>query len=229
MSYLQFWPVNCSHINGQIHFGGAFMRNLTVNLGAVAVLLFLLLCVGVRPAAADIIQIQNVNGSPYVDLSQIEDGNYLLTAIILGSPSAGSINVTNDTGASVSSLDLYFDGLLAPNQFLNGQFSGAFAGTCTISDGGTTISTGTSNGCITGTALPLDSYKFAFDFSSAIAKNASFNISWASFSDIATGCIAGTPNCLPVSTPEPGTLSLLALGLVAGFVTMRRFRFVGSD
>ncbi len=201
------------------------MRKLTAKLLYVAAVLFVLLYVGARPAAADIITVQNVNGSPYIDLSQIQNG-YVLANIINGSPSAGSINVINDLG-STSKLTLFFVGSLTSNQFFNGQFAGAFTGTCGISTGGTTISIPTSNGCITGINLPNGIYRLDFNFSTAIATGSSFNIAWSSFANTATGCIAGGTTC--VVTPEPSTISLLAAGLLglaaAKLFAGRRFIF----
>jgi hypothetical protein len=185
----------------------------------------------VSSAQADIIGIQNKNGSSTIDLSLITGGTLTIADIMNGSPSAGSINVINNTGSPLTSLTLFFNGSLASNAFLNCQSNGQFAGgnaSCTI------FSPSSVNlGSTTGTGLASGSYEFMWTFNTAVAAGATFNINWASFAHTTdTGCIGGaaTSNCVStVSTvPEPSSLLLLGTGLVTGAAGLRKKIFPGS-
>jgi len=125
-------------------------------------------------ASADIIKIQNINGSPTINFSQISNGSFTIANIIHGSPSAGSINVINNSGHALTSLILHFSGLVTSNQFLNCQFGGAFHGSCAI------FSPSNANlGSTTGKNLPQGSYSFVWTFNTPIAAGAKFNIEWS--------------------------------------------------
>ena len=168
------------------------------------------------------ISIQDSTGSNLVDLSAIEDGSDVIANILNGSPSSGSVNVLNDTGSDVTSLTLYFNGSVDDGldfQF-NGNYSGGNGGDCTISTGGSVISTATSNGCQTAqNALATASYEFNLtDISPTITADGQFEITWGSFSNTDTGCIGGTSasNCGTVAAPAPllghGLPVVLAVG-----------------
>lgn len=190
-------------------------------LGAVAMAVATTLTI-TQAQAYSIIMIQNPNGSPVVDLSAIENGSYVIANIFDGSPSAGSINVLNDTGSNVTSLDLFYNG--NADAGLNFQFSGAYTGSCTISTGGSVISSTTSNGCETAqTALATASYEYNLTSISprigTTSPSDEFNIGWSSFSATdQSGCIAGTstntrPTCAVRAPPiGHGLPVLLAVG-----------------
>lgn len=79
-----------------------------------SLVLFLAL-VATRPASANaILTLQNTNGSPYYDLTSILKGTVKITSIVNGSPSADSINVTNDVAGGITCLTLYYYGVTNP-------------------------------------------------------------------------------------------------------------------
>lgn len=191
-----------------------------VNLPLAMSLLFAL--VAVCPAmAGPILSIQQTSGPASVNVSGALSGTYEIANVIDGSPSEGSINVTNDLDRRIASLTLYCDSLIASKENFDSQANSGFTGSCSIYErSGNLISTPSKTGGQTGMGLSQGSYKFASTLNLHIKRGFSFNIARASFSGKAdTGCMAGTASCVPASKPRALTLlglSLFALVPVAG-------------
>jgi hypothetical protein len=207
------------------------MRKLTpAKLFAIAVLTSFAV-VSSQPAMADaIFKLQATNGSAYVNLTSILDGSYKISTIVGGSPSSGSINVTNDVGGGLQTLTLYYYGDTGPGGSAgstltcqNFNFNGAGGGgqtSCSIFD--PQNSTYYNNGAKTPDNLTLNSYKFSWTFTGAQTGN--FNIAWASFSGTSyDGCLGGTSQCVP-TVPEPAGFTLLVSGLISAGLGLRRKR-----
>jgi hypothetical protein len=164
-----------------------------------------------------ILGLQNVNGSPYVDLTSILNGSVSLATIVNGSPSAGSINVDNNVPGGITSLTLYYYGDTGPANDAGSTLDcqnfnfGSGQTTCSVYDpiNGQSY----DNGASTPPDLPQASYQFTWDFAST--QTADFNIVWSSFSGTGyNGCIAGTPQCVPAAL-EPSAITLVGVVLMA--------------
>ena len=188
------------------------------------------LCLGIASAAhADaILGLQNTNGSAWVNLSSILNGNVNIGNIINGTNSAGSINVHNDVTGGITSLTFYYNGVTGPSNDAgstltchNFNFSSGGNTSCGIYDpnNGQTY----SNGAKTPNNLSNNSYTFSWEFSGTQTGN--FNIVWSSFSGSGyTGCLDSKSSCTP-AVPEPAGLLLLSAGISAmGLLTRRKRR-----
>lgn len=175
-----------------------------------------------QPAHADaIFKLQATNGSKYANLSSILDGTYKISTIVGGSPSSGSINVTNDIAGGIHSITLFYYGDTGPGGSAgstltcqNFSFGGSGGGgktSCSIFD--PQNNTYYNNGAKTPNNLSLNSYKFTWTFAGTQTGN--FNIAWASFSGTSyDGCLGGTSRCTP-AVPEPAGMTLLFAGIAA--------------
>jgi len=150
--------------------------------------------------------LQGTGGTPF-NLTGIQAGTTILQAVI-GTQTSPVYEVVNNTGATVTSFSLVFNGSLPPNQFLDCQVNGGFSGSsCTISGASGTVGTNAQYG--PGGILPV-----AITFSNLnIANGGTFDIVFSSFANGASGSVTG------VSVPEPGTLGLFCVGAMAlGFL-----------
>lgn len=196
------------------------MRRQFAIVGTLSAFVLAVLLVPEAKANA-IISLQNVNGSPYVDLTSILDGSVSIATIMNGSPSAGSINVDNNVVGGITSLTLYYYGDTGPandagstldcQNFNFNHSGGGGQTTCSVYD--PVNGKYYDNGASTPAHLPLASYQFTWSFPST--QTADFNIAWSSFSGSGyNGCIAGTPTCMPTPAPEASSLALTCLLLV---------------
>lgn len=175
-----------------------------------------------------------MNGSPF-SLSSLLTGNVgLMTASLNG---AGSWVVVNDTGSTITSLVLYYSGMLASNAPLNLQINGWSASAkpfanCSIITAASLVTNGCSNNTATPTALAAQliwSTGTSGSGSVGLAPGQRFDITISSFAHAGqdVGCISGTRNCQPIPPPppvipEPNTVLLLGTGLVGVAVAGRQ-------
>jgi len=185
-----------------------------VTAALVAFVAFFLLSPSAQ--ADGIIGLGNINGSGYIDFSSIQNGSSLLTTVLNGSPSAGSINVNNNVAGGFTTLILYYDGSTGPANDAGSNLTchnfslGGNTSTCSIFDPNDGLSY--SNGTATPSNLPDGTYTFTWTFPTAVTGN--FNISWASLSGSGyNACISSSPSCTPTSAPEPSSFMLLGAGL----------------
>ena len=152
--------------------------------------------------------LQGTGGIPF-SLTGIENGTIVLQAVI-GTQTAPVYEVVNDTGAALTSFSLLFTGTLPSNQFIDCQTNGGFSGAgCSISGPSGTVGRNAQYG-------PGGTFPATITFTGLnIANGGTFDIVFSSFANGASGSVTG------VSVPEPGTLFLLASGLL-GMVTARR-------
>lgn len=185
-------------------------------------------------ASADNIVIQNNTGcaggisgicpggghTPF-SLTDIENGTQtllepgLFPGGTVGNSTVPTFIIKNDTGST--SFTLTFDGTLANNAFLDCQENGAFAGhPCSITGSFGTVGTGRSYGPPHGQTTPWDP-DVTITFNN-VPIGTTFDLTFSSFAHagIDTGSI--------VPTPEPSTLLLLGLGVLAalGMACFRR-------
>jgi hypothetical protein len=191
---------------------------------------------GASSASAQIIQLANnqnncaANGNPACfdyatdtpySLTDILNGSEVLT--ILNNSTTPSWFIQNDTGATVHSISLIFDGHLASNANLQCNFGGGESGSCYV-DG---IKNGLSN------PIPAGDLPATIQFTGlSIGAGTDFEIVSASFAHSGQdyGCIAGVAiapgntngvtTCTPTSMPEPGVLTLLLPGLMVAGVSI---------
>lgn len=164
------------------------------------------------------------NGSPF-SLSGILDGSI---GLLVGDSQTPSWNIVNDTGADVTTLSLYYTGLLAPNADIDLQVSGDYFKKCSTDDG-TNFRTDDNCGSGDKTVKPEDGGQLPVLLTwstetggTGIALDQAFNLGTASFAHSGqdAGCFSGTPTCEPSAVPTPASLGLLLLGLLA--LTLRK-------
>lgn len=224
------------------------MRNSLKIAGLLAALLFMTL-MAPSFASAQIVSLANNQGqsgtcvggvgpggticagptTPF-SLKDIDNGSEVLT--IPDTSSTPEWYVKNDTGGSVSTVTLIFDGDLASNANLQCNFGGGVSGNCFVD--------GTKNGLnnpIPSGDIPVT---IQFDLTTGLPSGEFFEINTASFAHAGQdfGCLAGTPiapsngttcQAAPPPAPEPATLSLLlsAMLILVGGIGLRQ-RLTGT-
>lgn len=182
----------------------------------------------VPQASADIVSVQNTGQT----CSSVSSGatvacTYNYTAVngatnplVIGGSagSAGLYVLDNNTGATITSLTFTLDEDMAQNQFVNCQFGGGESGTCEVTSSGGGSGSGTTkyvpcpgqsqcNSMESGSfIIPVTTTVTWSGFS--VGNGDTFDLSFASWANGATPFTPPTS-----STPEPGTLALLATGL----------------
>src|SRR5215467_3332607 len=145
--------------------------------------------------------LQGTGGVPF-SLTGLENGTIVLQAVI-GTQTAPVYEIVNDTGATITSFSLLFTGTLPSNQFIDCQTNGAFSGaSCSLSGPSGTVGKNAQYG-------PGGKFPAVITFSGLnIANRSTFDLVFSSFANGASGSVTGVP------VPEPGTLLLLACGLI---------------
>jgi len=161
-------------------------------------------------------------GTPF-DLSSFTTLNLTTTG------SAGFFVITNNTGATVTSMSVIFSGMLPANAVLTCGGGGTGiqgSGPKPMSGKASCSVNGKSKAGPGGTGSTLVAFTADYDWSNIDwASGAVFDLQIASFSNHATGTFS-TPPTPPTPTPEPSSLLLLGSGLLGlGIVIRRR----GSD
>lgn len=153
--------------------------------------------------------LQGTGGVPF-SLSGIENGSIVLQ-VSIGTQTAPVYEVINDTGVTVTSFAFVFTGNLPSNQFIDCQTNGGFSGAgCSISGPSGTVGKNAQYG-------PGGTFPATITFTGLnIAPGATFDIVFSSFANGATGSVTGVP------VPEPGTLLLLSISLVAIGALLRK-------
>ena len=145
--------------------------------------------------------LQGTGGTPF-SLTGLENGTIVLQAVI-GTQTAPVYEIVNDAGATITSFSILFSGTLPSNQFIDWQTNGGFAGaSCSISGPSGTVGKNAQYG-------PGGKFPAVITFSGLnIANGSTFDLVFSSFANGASGSVSGVP------VPEPGTLLLLACGLI---------------
>jgi hypothetical protein len=145
--------------------------------------------------------LQGTGGVPF-SLAGIENGSIVLQ-VSIGTQTAPTYEVINDTGLTITSFAIVFTGNLPSNQFIDCQTNGGFSGAgCSITGPSGTVGKNAQYG-------PGGTFPATITFNGLnIAPGATFDIVFSSFANGATGSATGVP------VPEPSTLLLLASGLV---------------
>ena len=147
-------------------------------------------------------------------------------ALYVGNSATPSWNIVNDTGATVTSLTLYYSGALASNSNLDMQQSNNIFTSCAATTA-TNVTTSSSNCGASGDTAnnPALAVKLVWSGGS-LAAGATFNLGTASFAHAGqdAGCISGTSNCAASTIPELSTYVLLGTGLL-GIGLFKRKRF----
>jgi MYXO-CTERM domain-containing protein len=200
---------------------------------------FVLSLLPVSSAVAAIIKLQseqscNVDGldaSPATSQGGVhcDDGDPFSLAALLngsirlfvGNSQTPSWNLVNDTGGFLASLSLYYSGALASNSFIDMQISGSTTfRKCTATTANSVVTSDANCGSSDKTANnPLLPLLMVWSEGSGLDSGETFNLGTASFAHAGAdaGCISGTGDCQtrpPQAVPEPGSLTLLALGLL---------------
>lgn len=153
--------------------------------------------------------LQGSGGVPF-SFTGIQNGSIILQAVI-GTQTSPVYEVINDTGSTITSFSLLFNGALPSNQFIDCQTSGGFSGAgCGIMGPSGTVGKNAQYG-------PGGKFPATITFNGLnIAPGATFDIVFSSFANGAAGSVTGVP------VPEPGTLLLLASGLLGMGIVRRR-------
>lgn len=155
--------------------------------------------------------LQGTGGVPF-SFTGIENGSIVLQ-VSIGTQTAPVYEVINDTGSTITSFSLLFNGVLPSNQFIDCQTNGGFSGAgCSITGPSGTVGKNGQYG-------PGGIFPATITFTGLnIAPGATFDIVFSSFANGATGTVTGVP------VPEPPTLLLLGSGLLGVAFLRRRSR-----
>ena len=148
-------------------------------------------------------------------------------ALYVGNSSTPSWNIVNDTGATVTTLTLYYSGALASNSNLDMQQSNNIFTSCAATTATNVTTSSATCGASGDTANnPALAVKLVWSGGS-LAPGATFNLGTASFAHAGqdAGCLSGTSNCAAGTTPEPSAYVLLGTGLL-GMGLFKRTRFL---
>ncbi len=227
-------------------------RSIGTSAASICLLVVFVVCCGLVTARADIIKLQkeqscNVIGldtspatakngvhcaagdTPF-SLKAILDGTIIL---FVGNSKTPSWNVINDTGAPLTSLTLFYTGALASNAFIDMQLSGTtIFHACESITANNVIHTDPN--CGTGDKTsnnPQLAVELIWSGGLGVGKGGTFNIGTASFAHAGedAGCISGTGTCTPTRGPEPASLTLLSIGVIAAGAGLRRKRLAGKS
>ena len=219
------------------------MRNANLRRLAGAASMFLLAAFFDLPSArADIVKIQPIQTCDVIGLDpsgaaaqggvHCNTGNTPFSVSLLlngsiklfvGNSQTPSWNLINDTGGFLSSLTVFFNGMLASNADIDMQQTGGIFTACTSTTGNNVVNS--DSNCGTGDITsdnPVLPVKLVWSGGTGLAAGATFNLSTASFAHAGQdqGCFSGNGSC-SVTKPEPNSLVMLGSGL-AGLVWLGR-------